>query len=1119
MDEMGQWLGRIGLGDYTSLFQENDIDFEVLPDLTEVELETLGLSLGHRKKLMRAIAALGTRAPEPTNIAAPGALSQVLHDEADRRQLTIMFVDLVGSTELSTSLDPEVMRELMQSYRNAVAAEITRFEGHVAKFLGDGVLAYFGWPRAHEDEAERAIKAGLRITTATAGLMTPTGEALAARIGIATGLVVVGDLAGEGAARERAVTGQTPNLAARLQGLAEPGSVVIAEATRALARGAFSYADLGHVALKGIPNPVRAWRVAGEISASRFDAAHGAGLGAFVGRDQEVELLHSRWEQSAGGEGQVVLLSGEGGIGKSRIAEQLRLRLGNEGHVRLRYQCSPFHLDSPLQPAIAQLEYAAKISADDDEEARLAKLETLLRPSTPDMDAVVPLIAALLGIPLGGRYSPPPFTADVIKKRTLEALADQLVSISKAKPVYWLIEDAHWIDPTTRDLIGLCLGRIRDARVFVLVTFRPEFTPPWTHLPHVTALNLNRLARRQCAELIERLCGGMALPTEVQEQLIAKTDGIPLFIEEMTKTVLESGLLGESQGNYVLVGPLPPMAVPASLQDSLMARLDRLSAVKEVTQIGAAIGREFTYELLLAVTQLSSDALAHAMSQLVAAELVFVRGEPPEATYIFKHGLLQDAAYASLLRVRRQQLHARIAQAIEEKLPDTPARQPEILAHHYEAAGIDDRAKEHWTRAGKLALSRMAFAEAISHLSRAQALAAKAEISEARAREESALILDRALATANLKGSPSSDHGRVAEEAVKTSESLGDDPLHFRARWAGWMFSSMGGNLPLASERADVLVAMANRIGADDLKLQAYHARWTTASLRGQLAVTRDAVEHGLALYDFRLHRDHWSIYGSHDPGVCARGTAACVLWQMGLAERANAMAEDAIHVGAQLGHPFSRAIALWHAGLFVIMVGDVEAAAPHVEALTEVANEASLEWPASMAQFISGWAMSRQGELGRGAQAMETVFHRFQETKQRAYQTFFGTSLANAKLEMGQVEAAMNLLDEVQLLSVETHQQMFLPDLHRLRAEALRRIDPKSDRIGSEFRAALDIARQQGALALELRAATGLADWLADRGRHAESHGLLSPVYRRMTEGFGTPDLKAAKLLLDALP
>jgi class 3 adenylate cyclase len=1114
MDEMAQWLSRIGLGDYASVFQENDIDFEVLPDLTEAELETLGLSLGHRKKLMRAITALGADAPESTKIAAPGALTR---DEADRRQLTIMFVDLVGSTELSTSLDPEVMRELIQSYRNAVAAEITRFEGHVAKFLGDGVLAYFGWPRAHEDEAERAIRAGLRVGTAVAGLTTLSGAALVARVGIATGLVVVGDLAGEGEARERAVTGQTPNLAARLQGLAEPGSVVIAEETRALARGAFAYADLGAVTLKGIPKPVRAWRVCGEIAASRFEAAHTAGMGAFVGRDQEVELLHSRWEQATGGEGQVVLLCGEGGIGKSRIAEQLRLRIGNEDHVRLRYQCSPFHLDSPLHPAIAQLEYAAKIGVDNDDEARLAKLETLLRPSTPNMDVVVPLFAALLGIPLDGRYAQLQLTADVVKRRTLEALADQLVSISKLKPVFWLIEDAHWLDPTTRDLIGLCLGRIRDARVFILVTFRPEFTPPWTHLPHVTALNLNRLGRRQCAELIERLCGGMALPAEVQEQLIAKTDGIPLFIEEMTKTVLESGLLGESQGNYVLVGPMPPMAVPASLQDSLMARLDRLSAVKEVTQIGAAIGREFTYELLLAVTQLSADALAHAMSQLVAAELVFVRGEPPEATYIFKHGLLQDAAYASLLRVRRQQLHARIAQAIEEKLPDAPARQPEILAHHYEAAGIDDRAKEYWTRAGKLALSRMAFAEAINHLNRAQALAAKAELSEARAREESALILDRALATANLKGSPSSDHGRVAEEAVKTSESLGDDPLHFRARWAGWAFSSMSGNLPLASERADVLVAMANRIGADDLKLQAYHARWTTACLRGQLAVTRDAVEHGLALYDFRLHRDHWSIYGSHDPGVCARGTAACVLWQMGLAERANAMAEDAIHVGAQLGHPFSRAIALWHAGLFVIMVGDVEAAAPHAKALTEVANEASLEWPASMAQFISGWAMSRQG-LGRGAQAMETVFHRFQETKQRAYQPFFGTLLANAKLEMGQAEAAMNLLDEVQLLSVETHQQMFLSDLHRVRAEALRSIDPKSERIGPEFQTAMEIARRQGALALELRAATGLAGWLADSGRRAEGHGLLSPVYRRMTEGFGTPDLKVAKLLLDAL-
>jgi class 3 adenylate cyclase len=1116
MLNVSDWLVANGFARFVALFAENEIDGDALRGLTYAHLTELGIPLGARVNLLKAISRLGEAGAgaQTTAIVAPASYPA----DAGRRQLTVMFCDLVGSTELSGQVDPEEMQEIIRTYQNVCAGVIERFDGYLAKFLGDGVLAYFGYPRAHEDEAERAVRAARRIVKSIRSLPPYGSRKLAVRVGIATGLVVVGQVSAVGGASELSAIGEAPNLAARLQNLAEPNTAVVAEATRALAGGSFRYIDLGQVTLKGIPNPVRAWRVVGQISRTRFEAAHGSGLSAFVGRDQEVALLHGRWEQAASGEGQVVLLCGEGGIGKSRIAEQLRLHLGDTDHIRLRYQCSPFHRNSALQPAIAQLEHAADFSSDDDDVTRLVKLEALLQPTTADMGATVPLFAALLGIPLSSGYAPLKVTADVVKQRTLDALAEQLVSVSKVKPVYWLVEDAHWIDPTTRDLISLCLRRIRDARVFVLITFRPEFVSPWSQMPHATTLTLNRLARRQCAELIKHVCGGKQLPDEVQEQLIAKTDGIPLFIEELTKTVLESGLLREQSGEYVLTGTLPPMAVPASLQDSLMARLDRLSPVREVAQIGAAIGREFTYRLLAAVTQIGPNELASALLQLAEAELLFVRGEPPEATYIFKHALLQDAAYASLLRARRQQLHSRIAQAIEEQFPETPTRRPEILAHHYEAAGLEHQAKEYWARAGRLALSRSAYAEAITHLGKAQALAAKTQPSEARMRELSALILDRGVATAALKGPPSADHGQVAEEAVKTSAALGDDRLHFRARWADWIYHSTGGNLPAASQRADVLVGMANRIGADDLRLQAYHARWTTAFLRGQVAVTRDDVEHGLALYDFDLHKDHWSMYGAHDPGVCARATGACTLWQAGFALRAHNVAEDAISLGHRLGHPFSRAISLWYAAFFAAMVRDAGAATAYAESAMVVASEANLAWPASMAQFIGGWAMSRQGDPGRGVNTMETVFRRLMDAKQRGYLTFLGTLLAEAKLEMRRVDDALNLLDEIQELSAETHQEMFLSELHRVRAEALHRIDPKSESIGGEFQSALEVARHQGALSLELRTATSLASWLADTKGNENGKAILSSVYCRLTEGFDTPDLMAASALLKKL-
>jgi predicted ATPase len=558
------------------------------------------------------------------------------------------------------------------------------------------------------------------------------------------------------------------------------------------------------------------------------------------------------------------------------------------------------------------------------------------------------------------------------------------------------------------------------------------------------------------------------------------------------------------------------MAIPTTLRDSLMARLERLSPVKEVAQIGSAIGREFSYDLLAAISELRDNELKEALGQLANAELVYVRGEPPDATYVFKHALVQDAAYASLLRARRQQIHARIAQVLPEKFPELTARQPETLAHHCEAAGLEAPAKEYWSRAGRLALASAAYAEATNHFAKALALVAKAAPSEAVIREKAGLLLDRGISMLALKGPTSAEHAQITTDALTVSAPLGDDALHFRAQWADWIVHSVGGKLPEATVRADMLVGMANRIGVDDLRLQAHHARWTTALARGHVTTAREAIEHGLALYNLERHRDHWSMYGAHDPGVCACCNGAITFWQAGLAEGAHHLSEQAIGLGTELGHPFSLAIAHTIRAYFAIMVGDDAAADTNTQAT--IALTADMAWPARLGRFLAGWVIARQGELGRGTDQMEASFRSLQESNVQLHLTFLGTLLASTKLEMGRTEEALNFLEELQLQSVETHQQLFIPDLHRLRAEALHRLDPKSPRIEAEYRMALQLAQEQGALALELRAAGGLATRLAASGRTDEGKALLRPVFDRFTEGLATPDLRAAKTLLDAL-
>ena len=637
------WLRSLGLGKYEAAFRENEIDETVLPSLTEEHLKQLGVTaLGHRVKLLDAIAALRSDASGKTLAvdAATASSTASAHpeDRAERRQVTVMFSDLVGSTALSSRMDPEDLREVISAYQKCVAETVQRFGGFVAKYMGDGVLVYFGYPQAHEDDAERAVRAGLELVAAVSDLKTHAP--LQMRVGIATGLVIVGDLIGSGASQEQAIVGETPNLAARLQGIAEPNSVVIAESTRRLVGNLFEFEDLGTKDLKGISGPIRAWVAVRPASVEgRFEAFHASGLTELVGRDEELELLLRRWSKAKSGEGQVVLLSGEPGIGKSRITVALMERLEAEPHTRLRYFCSPQHANSALYPIINQIERAAGFAHEDTTQEKLDKFDALLaRNSTPRQDAAQ--FAEMLSLPNEGRYPTVELTPQQKRQKTLEAQISQLEALSRENPVLMIFEDIHWIDPTTLEALGKTVERMRTLPVLLIVTHRPEFQSPWIERSYVAALNINRLGEREIIALIDCVTGNNSLPTSIRQDIVKRTDGIPLFVEEMTKAVLEAGaeVAGERSS---------PSAVPASLHASLMARLDRLGPAKEVAQLGATVGREFSYDLLAAVAREDETQLQLSLGRLVSAGLLLPQGQFRQGSYVFKHALVRDIAYAS----------------------------------------------------------------------------------------------------------------------------------------------------------------------------------------------------------------------------------------------------------------------------------------------------------------------------------------------------------------------------------------------------------------------------------------------------------------------------------------
>jgi class 3 adenylate cyclase/predicted ATPase len=1116
------WLRELGLERYEQAFQENEIAADILPKLTADDLKDIGVTIvGHRRKLLEAIAALAepalARQAEPR---APGEAPPTARPSAaERRQLTVMFVDLVGSTALSAALDPEEMGAAIRVYQNAVAGEILRFEGHIAKFMGDGVLAYFGWPQAHEDDAERAVRAGLALVR-TVGALEAGGRRLAARIGIATGLVVVGEPVGEGEAQERAVVGETPNLAARLQALAEPGSVVISQATRRLVGTLFELTDLGPTRIKGFAEPIAAFVVQGEGSADgRFEALHGQRVTPLIGRENELAMLVERWSWAKDGDGQVVLIAGEAGIGKSRLLRALREKLAGEPHIAINHLCSSYHTNSALHPVVAQLERAAGFASNDEPGDRLAKLEALLSQGVEQLDEAAPLVGALLGVPTDDRYPALNLSPQRQKQRTFEVLMEQLAGLARQRPVLALYEDLHWADPSTLELLDMVVERARALPVLIVMTHRPQFSPQWSGQAHATALPLHRLGRRQGAAMALQVTGGKALPAEILDQILERTDGVPLFLEELTRTMLESGLMTDAGDHYELVGPLPPLAIPANLHDSLMARLDRLATVKELAQIGAVIGREFSHELIAAVADRPQEQLESGLDQLVASELVFRRGSPPDATYSFKHALVKDAAYQSLLKSRRQQLHARVAQVFEERFPAIVETQPELLAYHLTEAGLDARAADAWARAGRAALGRSAMREAANSLSRAVGLFRGMPSSPDRQRLELELLGGLGVALTNTLGPASSEAQAAHERAAQLSQELGDREGRFRARWNLWRVHNARAEFDSAVAVGDALLAEAQADGDADHELQAHHALWSSRLNRGHLEASCHHVDRALALYEVDRHGTQALTFGGHDARECGLSNGSTALFLLGYPERALVRNTQGVAHALALGQPQVVAHAHYQGSMLLQLAGEFEELDRRIILAARLAEEHGLAIYYSEARMLAAWRAVHEEGDHRAAEETRNFLDRRAAMGTVYAQTYFLMLLADSLLRLGRPDEALAAIKEGLTRAEATGEHLCTAELHRLSARACLALDARDARVAE---AALGAARaaacHQSSRIFELRAACDLARLWADRGERRNAHNLLAPVYGWFTEGFKTADLKDAKALLEEL-
>jgi class 3 adenylate cyclase/predicted ATPase len=1120
MLDIGEWLQKLGLGQYAQRFADNDIDFRVLPDLTDQDLKDLGMeSLGHRRLLLRAIE-LKVKKDFPT--AAVEVTSSAKSDSAERRQVTVMFSDLVGSTALSARMDPEDLREVISAYQNCVAETVGRLGGFIAKFMGDGVLVYFGYPHAHEDDAERAVRAGLRLVAAVSDLKTHA--ALRTRVGIATGLVVVGDLIGSGASQEQAIVGETPNVAARLQSVAEPNRVVIADSTRRLVGNLFELEDLGAHDLKGILERVRAWAALRPSSVeSRFDALHASGMTELVGRQEELELLLRRWAKAKSGEGQMVLLSGEPGIGKSRLTAALLEHLADEPHTRLRYFCSPQHTDSALYPIISQMERAARFTHTDTEQVKLDKLDAVLAlASTSKQDAA--LSAEMLSLPNDGRYPLLELDPQQRRQKTLEALFVQVETFARKNPVLMIFEDAHWTDPTTLEAFGRTVDRIKSLRVLLIITYRPEFESPWTGRPNVTVLTLNRLGEREIAAMIDVLTGNKRLPESIRHDIIERTDGIPLFVEEMTKAVVEAENEGATERTVAAV-PSPSMAVPASLHASLMARLDRLGSAKEVAQIGAVIGREFPHALIAAVARKSESELRSALDRLIDAGLLFRQGVAPHATYLFKHALVQDAAYGTLLREPRRALHARIADTLESQFTEIAESRPELLARHCSEAGLIEKAVGLWGEAGLRSLERSALVEAIEQLTQALTLIATLPAAPALRRQEIKLQVALITPFIHVKGYAAPETRSAVDRSrllIEQAEALGEPPedplLLFSVLNGFWLANYVAGNGATICEIANQFLALAEKQGTIVPLMIGHRMVGTSLLHTGDLIQARAHLDRAIALYDPSAHRPLATRFGQ-DVLVITLLRRSMALWMLGYPDAAVADTDHALSDAREIGHAATLLIGFMAPFWIYPNCGNYAAAIGPINELVVLAEENDSSYWKAMGMLAQGSLLALTGKAAEAVSMLTSGLTALRPTGAILHLPWFQISLTRAYGELGLFDSAWRCIGEAMTTVEITRERWLEAEVYRTGGEiALKSREQDSAKAETYFERALTIARQQQASSWELRASMSLARLWRDQDKVQQARELLAPVYGWFTEGFDTRDLKEAKALLEEL-
>ncbi|WP_225672560.1 adenylate/guanylate cyclase domain-containing protein [Bradyrhizobium hereditatis] len=1039
----------------------------------------------------------------------------------ERRQLTVLFCDLVGSTELSARLDPEDFSAIIAGYRRCIAETIARFDGFVARHHGDGAVVCFGYPQAHEDDAERAVHASLALVQAIAAL--PSKEKLSARVGVATGVAIVGDMSDSAISEEHGILGETPNLASRLQSLAEAGTVVISGRTKTIAGPQFEYLDLGKVEIKGFAKPVAAWQVAGKTTvSSRSHALQSGAVLPLIGRNEEMELILSRWKRAKRGEGQVVLLSGEAGIGKSRLTVALLEQLAREPHIRLQYFCSPQHTDSTLYPVIGEISRAAGFAHDDSQQAKTDKLDALLAQSSmPSEDAA--LFAEMLSLPSDGRYPQVEVEPQLRREKTLKTLGSYIEALARTNPVLMIFEDAHWTDPTSLDFLTRAVDLAVSQRLLILVTFRPEFSPPWIGRPHVSELTLNRLAPFDIDSLIEEIVGNRSLPVGIRQDIIERTDGIPLFAEEMTKAVLDAE--GESEIQRVCAGaPTPVVAVPASLQASLMSRLDRLGPAKDIAQVGAAIGREFPHMLLAAVARKPEAELDADLHRLIAAGLLFREGIPPHASYLFKHALVQDAAYSTLLREPRRALHARIADILESQFAEIAESQPELLARHYTKADLIEKSARLWGKAGLRSQERSALIEAAEQLG--QALTQMATLPSTPDLRREQIVLQVALLNTlmHVKGYGAPETKKAVAQArafIEQAEQLGESPddpsLLLSALFGQWIVNFINFNGDVARELASRFLELGKKEGAVVPRMIGHRTMASTLALRGDVVEAKAHYNEALALYRPDEHRRLMTRFGQ-DLRVTCLAFRSMASWLLGYPEAALKDANCALMEARQIEHAATLMFTLNFPILVNTYCGNYDAANEHLKELVALAEEKGAPFRKAEGVLRRGYILTLTG----AAKAVEIVTAGI-DLWRSAGSTIFTPEqefmLAIAHADSGQFDHAWRCIGDAMTAMQATKERWCEAEVHRVAGEIALR-GPRRDEAKAQayFEHSLAIARAQHAKSWELRAATSSARLLSRQGKRKMARDLLAPIYEWFTEGFDTSDLREAKALLAEL-